>query len=146
MAYAHKFQHLADIARFQVQGVDPHDVDASMTEGVVALYIRDPDEHAADISNGSINISRDKLEMLVEDKIPALSIVLLCHCNAANRGALSAASLKARATATLPTSMVASTATTNSVRAEGFATRSVSSPDAAQPSRNARWLRTGATG
>ena len=95
MAYTEKFQHLADAACAQVQGVAPHEVDALMTDGAVALDIRDPDEHAAGHLAGSINISRGKLEMLVEDKIPDLDAVVLCYCNAVNRGALSAASLKA---------------------------------------------------
>ena len=33
--------------------------------------------------------------MLVEEQIPDLDAVVLCYCNAVNRGALSAASLKA---------------------------------------------------
>lgn len=95
MAYTEKFQHLADVACAQVQGVAPDDVDALIADGAVALDIRDPDEHAAGHLAGSINISRGKLEMLVEDKIPDLDTVVLCYCNAVNRGALSAASLKA---------------------------------------------------
>ena len=95
MAYTEKFQMLADRARSEVRGVTPDDVDAMMTDGAIALDIRDPDEHAAGHIEGSINISRGKLEMLVEDKIPDLDTVVLCYCNAVNRGALSAASLKA---------------------------------------------------
>lgn len=95
MAYTEKFQQLADAACAQVQGVDPAIVDALIDDGAVALDIRDPDEHAADHIDGSINISRGKLEMLVEDQIPDLGAVVLCYCNAVNRGALSAASLKA---------------------------------------------------
>jgi phage shock protein E len=95
MAYTEKFQHLADTACSQVQGVAPDAVGALMADGAVALDIRDPDEHAAGHIDGSINISRGKLEMLVEEAIPDLDIVVLCYCNAVNRGALSAASLKA---------------------------------------------------
>ncbi len=95
MAYTEKFQHLADVACTQVQGVDPQDVDALLAHGAVALDIRDPDEHAAGHIDGSVHISRGKLEMLVEHQIPDLDTVVLCYCNAVNRGALSAASLKA---------------------------------------------------
>lgn len=95
MAYTEKFQMLADTARSQVRGVTPDDVDALLADGAVALDIRDPDEHATDHIDGSINISRGKLEMLVENKVPDLDTVVLCYCNAVNRGALSAASLKA---------------------------------------------------
>jgi rhodanese-related sulfurtransferase len=95
MAYTEKFQQLADAARAEVRGVDPGDVDALISEGAVALDIRDPDEHTAGHIEGSINISRGKLEMLVEAQIPDLDAVVLCYCNAVNRGALSAASLKA---------------------------------------------------
>jgi phage shock protein E len=95
MAYTEKFQMLADAACTQVRGVAPDSVDALLADGAVALDIRDPDEHAAGHIDGSINISRGKLEMLVEDQIPDLDTVVLCYCNAVNRGALSAASLKA---------------------------------------------------
>jgi rhodanese-related sulfurtransferase len=43
---------------------------------------------------GSLNISRGKLEMNVEEKINDLNTVILCYCNAFNRGALSAATLQ----------------------------------------------------
>ncbi len=94
MAYTEKFQHLADVACAQVDGVAPADVDDLMSNGAVALDIRDPDEHAAGHIDGSVNISRGKLEMIVEDTIPDLDTVVLCYCNAVNRGALSAATLK----------------------------------------------------
>jgi phage shock protein E len=95
MAYTEKFQQLADAAVSQAQGVEPKNVDALISNGAIALDIRDPDEHAAGHIDGSINISRGKLEMLVEEQIPNLDAVVLCYCNAVNRGALSAASLKA---------------------------------------------------
>lgn len=94
MAYTQKFQQLADAACAEVQGVRPEDVDALTGSGALLLDIRDPDEHAAGHIDGSINISRGKLEMLVEEQIPDLDATVLCYCNAVNRGALSAAALK----------------------------------------------------
>ena len=93
MNYTSKFQTLADAARARVAEAAPADVAALMAEGAVALDIRDPDEHAAGHIPGSLNISRGKLEMNVEGKIADLDTVILCYCNAFNRGALSAASL-----------------------------------------------------
>ena len=87
---------MADAARARVAEADPVDVAALMAEGAVALDIRDPDEHAAGHIPGSLNISRGTLEMNVEGKIADLDTVILCSCNANNRGALSAASLQAR--------------------------------------------------
>jgi rhodanese-related sulfurtransferase len=94
MQYTDKFQKMADAARARVEEVDPKDVDALMANGAIALDIRDPDEHAKGHIEGSMNISRGKLEMIVEGKIPDLSTTILCYCNAYNRGSLSAASLK----------------------------------------------------
>ena len=94
MAYTEKFQRLADTARSHVSGVAPADLDALVERGAVALDIRDPDEHAADHIEGSLNISRGKLEMLVEGKIPDLDTPIVCYCNAVNRGALSADTLR----------------------------------------------------
>ena len=94
MAYTEKFQSLADAARSKVVEVAPRDVAALMADGAVALDIRDPDEHAKEHIPGSLNISRGKLEMNIEDALPNLDSVILCYCNANNRGALSAASLR----------------------------------------------------
>ncbi len=94
MAYTSKFQTLADAARARVDEVTPADVAALVAAGAVPLDIRDPDEHAAGHIPGSVNISRGKLEMNVEGVIPDLDTVILCYCNAYNRGALSAATLR----------------------------------------------------
>lgn len=94
MAYTEKFQSMADAAIARVEGVQPEQVDELMAQGAVVLDIRDPDEHAAGHIKGSINISRGKLEMNVEGEIPDLSTTVITYCNAYNRGALSAATLK----------------------------------------------------
>ena len=93
MAYTAKFQNLADQARSKVQEVSPESVAELMLNGAVALDIRDPDERANGHIPGSINLSRGKLEMNVEGVLPELDTIILCYCNAYNRGALSAASL-----------------------------------------------------
>lgn len=94
MKYTEKFQTMATTAQSQVEGITADSVDNRIRAGAVALDIRDPDEHANGHIEGSINISRGKLEMLIENKVPDLSTEILCYCNANNRGALSAASLK----------------------------------------------------
>ena len=94
MAYTTKFQTLADNAMARVDGVPADQVDALMAQGAVAVDIRDPDEHAAGHIPGSVNISRGKLEMNVEGVLPDLNTPILTYCNANNRGALSAASLR----------------------------------------------------
>lgn len=94
MAYTEKFQNLADAARSRVEEVLVEDVDALLAKGAVALDIRDKEEHDADHIKGSLNISRGKLEMLVEGVIPDLDTLILCYCNAFNRGALSADTLR----------------------------------------------------
>ncbi len=95
MAYSTKFQKMADEARARVGEVLPADVDTMLAQGAIALDIRDKEEHDVDHITGSMNISRGKLEMNVEDKIPDLDATILCYCNAFNRGALSADSLRA---------------------------------------------------
>lgn len=94
MNYTDKFQKLADIAQQQVEGVAPKDVDSLVANGAIALDIRDKEEHDADHIAGSINVSRGKLEMLIEGKVADLNAHILCYCNAMNRGALSAHTLK----------------------------------------------------
>jgi rhodanese-related sulfurtransferase len=94
MAYTEKFQNMANAARARVQEVLPKDVDGLIAKGAIALDIRDKQEHDIDHIPGSVNISRGKLEMLVEGEIPDIDSTILCYCNAINRGALSADTLR----------------------------------------------------
>ncbi|TYL48118.1 rhodanese-like domain-containing protein [Marinomonas sp. IMCC 4694] len=94
MQYSSKFQAMADAAQARVEGIAPSSVKERLANGAIALDIRDSDEHAKGHIEGSLNISRGKLEMIIEDTIPNLETEILCYCNANNRGALSAASLK----------------------------------------------------
>ena len=94
MAYSEKFQKLADIAIANGAHVAPADVDALMAGGAVVLDIRDKEEHDMDHISGSVHLSRGKLEMNIEGLIPDLETHILCYCNANNRGALSADTLR----------------------------------------------------
>ena len=94
MDYSSKFQTLADAARAQVEEVHPEQVDALIAAGAIPLDIRDKEEHDADFIEGSVHASRGKLEMIIEGLIPDLEANILCYCNAFNRGALSAATLR----------------------------------------------------
>jgi len=94
MAYSEKFQHLADLAMSQVNSVEPTQVKGLMAQGAVALDIRDKEEHEADHLAGSLHVSRGKLEMNIEGVLPDLNTMVLCYCNANNRGALSANTLR----------------------------------------------------
>ena len=94
MAYSKKFQHLADLAMSQVNSVEPAQLKGLMAQGAVALDIRDKEEHEADHLAGSLHVSRGKLEMNIEGVLPDLNTMVLCYCNANNRGALSANTLR----------------------------------------------------
>ena len=94
MTYTAKFQQLADAARSRVSEVPAAQVDALMAAGAIALDIRDREEHETDSIPGSLHLSRGKLEMNVEEMIPDLNALILCYCNAFNRGALSADTLR----------------------------------------------------
>ena len=94
MAYTEKFQQLADAAISRVIGVQPEQVNTLLASGAIALDIRDKEEHDADHIQGSLHVSRGKLEMNVEEVIPNLDTFIMCYCNANNRGALSADTLQ----------------------------------------------------
>jgi len=94
MAYTEKFQQLADMAMSRVDGIAPAQVNGLVAQGAVVLDIRDKEEHESDHIAGSLHLSRGKLEMNVEGLIPDLGTVVLCYCNANNRGALSANTLQ----------------------------------------------------
>jgi rhodanese-related sulfurtransferase len=94
MAYTEKFQQLADVAISRVAAVQPEEVNQLIASGGVALDIRDKEEHDADHLAGSLHLSRGKLEMNIESVIPQIETLILCYCNANNRGALSADTLR----------------------------------------------------
>lgn len=95
MAYSEKFQALADAARARVDEVLPQAVDTLLAQGAIALDVRDKEEHDTDHIQGSLHVSRGKLEMNIEAAVPDLNTTILCYCNAFNRGALSADTLRA---------------------------------------------------
>jgi len=78
----------------EVASVLPEQVNSLLALGAVALDIRDKEEHDADHMVGALHVSRGKLEMNVEEVIPDFNTVVLCYCNANNRGALSANTLR----------------------------------------------------
>ena len=94
MAYTEKFQTMSDQAMARVEAVTPNQVDALVANGAILLDIRDKEEHDKANIKGSINLSRGKLEMNIEGIIPDLKSTIICYCNANNRGALSAATLR----------------------------------------------------
>jgi phage shock protein E len=94
MAYTEKFQQLADAAISRVNGVLPEEVNNLIAAGGIALDIRDKEEHDVDHIVGSVHVSRGKLEMNIEEAIPNLDTLIMCYCNANNRGALSADTLQ----------------------------------------------------
>jgi phage shock protein E len=94
MAYTEKFQTMSDHAIARVNAVEPSEVDKLVADGAILLDIRDKEEHEKANIEGSINLSRGKLEMNIEGIIPELNSIIICYCNANNRGALSAATLK----------------------------------------------------
>jgi len=93
VAYTQKFQAMSDQAMARLNAVTPKQVDDLVANGAILLDIRDKEEHDKSHILGSINISRGKLEMNVEGQIADLKTVIICYCNANNRGALSAAAL-----------------------------------------------------
>ena len=95
MAYTEEFQALADAARTRVEAVSPGQVDAIVAAGGVLLDIRDKEEFDIDHIPTARNVSRGTLEMSIESIVPDLEAVLVCYCNANNRGALSADTLRA---------------------------------------------------
>ena len=63
MAYSDKFIQMGEAARARISPVQPHEVDALLADGALALDIRDKEEHDADHIAGSKHISRGKLEI-----------------------------------------------------------------------------------
>jgi phage shock protein E len=94
MAYRQEFQALPEVAHVRVEEGSAADVDALVHRRALLLDLRDREEHDVDAIAGSFQVSRGKLERDIEGRVPDSSALILCYCNANNRGVLSPKTLQ----------------------------------------------------
>ena len=95
MAEPSRYQKLVADAKKNITEISPHDAAAKLKSGeALMIDVRDKDEwdegHIAD----AMHLSRGTVEFDIEEKVPDLNAMIICHCGGGGRSALAAESLK----------------------------------------------------
>jgi len=89
------FEKLVADAKKNITEISPQDAAAKLKNGeAVMIDVRDKDEwdegHIAD----AMHMSRGTVELDIEEKVPDLNTMVICHCSGGGRSALAAESLQ----------------------------------------------------
>src|SRR5438093_3156677 len=95
MAEHARFQKLVTEAKKNITEISPQDAAAKLKSGeAVIVDVRDKDEWDEDYIPGAIHMSRGTIELDIEEKVPDLDAMIICHCGGGGRGALATESLQ----------------------------------------------------
>jgi rhodanese-related sulfurtransferase len=90
-----KFQQLVAEAKKNITEISPEDAAAKLQDKeAVIVDVRDKDEHDEEHIPHAINLSRGTIELDIEEKVPDLNTMVICHCGGGGRSALAAESLQ----------------------------------------------------
>src|SRR6266481_2261797 len=92
MAEHTKFEKLVAEAKKNITEISPQDAAAKLKSGeAVIVDVRDKDEWDEGHIPGAIHMSRGTIELDIEEKVPDLDAMIICHCGG---GALATESLQ----------------------------------------------------
>jgi|SRR5437867_3092815 len=95
MAEHARFQTLVTEAKKNITEISPQDAAAKLKSGeAVIVDVRDKDEWDEGHIPGALHMSRGTIELEVEEKVPDMSAMIICHCGGGGRGALATESLQ----------------------------------------------------
>ena len=95
MAEHARFQKLVAEAKKHIAEISPQDAVAKLKSGeAVIVDVRDKDEWDEGHILGAMHMSRGTLELDIEEKVPDLNAMIICHCGGGGRGALATESLQ----------------------------------------------------
>jgi len=95
MAEHARFQKLVAEAKKHIAEISPQDAVAKLKSGeAVIVDVRDKDEWDEGHIPGAMHMSRGMLELNIEEKVPDLNAMIICHCGGGGRGALATESLQ----------------------------------------------------
>ena len=90
-----RFQQLVAEAKKNITEISPEDAAAKLqNKEAVIVDVRDKDEHDEEHIPHAINLSRGTIELDIEEKVPDLNTMVICHCGGGGRSALAAESLQ----------------------------------------------------
>src|SRR5437867_13043058 len=94
MATHARFEKLVAEAKKNITEISPQDAAAKLKSSeAVIVDVRDKDEWDEGHIPGAIHMSRGTIELDIEEKVPDLDAMIICHCGGGGRSALAAESL-----------------------------------------------------
>ena len=95
MAERARFKKLVAEAKKNITEISPGDAAAKSKSGnAVIIDVRDKDEWDEGHIPGAIHMSRGTIELDIEEKVPDMNAMIICHCGGGGRSALAADSLQ----------------------------------------------------
>ena len=89
------FEKLVADAKKKITEISPQDAAAKSQSGeAVILDVREKDEWDEEHIPNATHLSRGTIELDIEEKVPDLNAVIICHCGGGGRSALAAESLQ----------------------------------------------------
>ena len=95
MAEHTKFEKLVAEAKKSVTKILPQDAVEKLKSGeAVMVDVREQDEWDEEHIPNATHLSRGTIELDIEEKVPDLNALIICHCGGGGRSALAAESLQ----------------------------------------------------
>ena len=96
MAEHTRFEKLVTDAKKHITEISPQDAAAAKSQrgGAVIVDVREKDEWDEEHIPNARHLSRGTIELDIEEKVPDLSALIICHCGGGGRSALAAESLQ----------------------------------------------------
>jgi phage shock protein E len=95
MADPSRYQKLVADAKKNITEISPRDAAAKLESGeALIIDVRDKDEWDEGHIPGATHLSRGTVEFDIEEKVPDLNAMIICHCGGGGRSALVAESLQ----------------------------------------------------
>ena len=89
------FEKLVADAKNNITEISPQDAAAKLKSGEAFMIdVRDKDEWDDGHIPDAMHVSRGTIELDIEEKVPDLNAMVICHCGGGGRSALAAESLQ----------------------------------------------------
>jgi len=90
-----RFERLVEEAKKNITEISPQDAATKSRSGeAVIVDVREKDEWDEEHIPDAMHLSRGTIELDIEEKVPDLNALIVCHCGGGGRSALAAESLQ----------------------------------------------------
>lgn len=90
-----RFQNLVAEAKKNITEISPEAAAVQSKSGAAVLVdVREEEEWNEEHAPGAVHLSRGTIEVEIEEKVPDLNVLIICHCGGGGRSALAAESLQ----------------------------------------------------